>query len=120
MQKNKKILFVGMQNNVHLARRIDLIADQGWDLYLFPICFAPIHPLMRSVTIYHPFKIISIKKLWRRWFGKSPVAKYTSKHVFPLPIIEQLNIFLNVLKTKPLGESDIRAALAFGPHVLAR
>ena len=31
-----KILFIAMSNSIHTARWINQIADQGWEIYLFP------------------------------------------------------------------------------------
>lgn len=41
-----------MPDNVHSARWINQIADQGWDLHLFPSFEAPLHPDFRNVTTY--------------------------------------------------------------------
>ena len=49
-----KILFVAMSNSIHTTRWIGQIADQAWDLHIFPsIDFGDTHPELRNVTIYH-------------------------------------------------------------------
>lgn len=44
-----RILFVGMPDSVHTARWITQIADQGWEIYLFPTYLASPHPMLRNV-----------------------------------------------------------------------
>ena len=49
-----RILFVAMSNSVHTARWINQIADQGWEIHLFPsIDYGITHPDLRNVSIYH-------------------------------------------------------------------
>jgi glycosyltransferase involved in cell wall biosynthesis len=51
-----RILFVAMAESVHTARWISMIADQGWDLHLFPsIDCGKAHHDLRNITIYHSF-----------------------------------------------------------------
>ena len=47
-----KILFVAMVESVHTARWINQIADQGWDIHLFPAYPAMPSAELRNVTIY--------------------------------------------------------------------
>jgi glycosyltransferase involved in cell wall biosynthesis len=48
-----KVLIVGMSNSVHLARWVEQIADQGWDIHLFPsIDTGTVHPALRNVTVH--------------------------------------------------------------------
>lgn len=48
-----RILIVGFTESIHLARAVGLIADQGWDLHVFPSSFrARPHPELRGVTVY--------------------------------------------------------------------
>lgn len=45
-----------MPDSVHTARWISMIADQGWDLHLFPsIDNGVAHPDLKNITIYHSF-----------------------------------------------------------------
>ncbi|MFH2102004.1 MAG: glycosyltransferase [Chloroflexota bacterium] len=47
-----RILFVAMQESIHTARWINQIADQGWDIRLFPVSAAPVSPELRNLTAY--------------------------------------------------------------------
>ena len=47
-----RILFVARPYSVHSARWINQVADQGWDLHLFPSSEAPLHPDFRNLTTY--------------------------------------------------------------------
>jgi hypothetical protein len=47
-----KLLIVAMANSIHTVRWISLIAQQGWDIYLFPTnSFTSVHPEMPPVNI---------------------------------------------------------------------
>jgi len=47
-----KLLIVAMENSVHTARWINLISEQGWDIYLFPTnSFTSVYPEMPKVNI---------------------------------------------------------------------
>jgi len=50
-----RILVVAMANSIHTARWIDQIADQGWDIHLFPSTnsWVEIHPALKNVTLHH-------------------------------------------------------------------
>ena len=50
-----RILFVAMANSIHTARWVDQLADQGWDLHLFPSTdsWLEVHPELRNVTLHH-------------------------------------------------------------------
>jgi len=47
-----RILFVAMANSIHTARWINQIADQGWDIHLFPVEDCDIHPELRNLTVH--------------------------------------------------------------------
>ena len=127
----RKILFVGMVDSPHAARWISLIADQGWELHFFPVYLSDPHPLMRNMTIHLPWIKIRprhfIKKLLHRWRDLmsgivQPATRRTliTRAIYPLPVIPPMDRMLTTLQTKPLGESDMRAPLPYGPRVLAR
>ncbi|NJD24009.1 MAG: glycosyltransferase [Betaproteobacteria bacterium] len=129
----RKILFVGMPDSPHAARWINLVADQGWDLHFFPVYLGPVHRLMRGVTMHHPWLQIRPRHLFNELTGRlrelfSPgsvgqrplVGALPTRSIFPLPVIRPLDRYLSSFKSAPLGESDVCAPLAFGPHVLAR
>lgn len=49
-----KILFVAMSNSIHTARWIGQVADEGWDLHVFPSQdHGATHPELRNVTVHH-------------------------------------------------------------------
>jgi hypothetical protein len=47
-----RILFVAMPDSLHTARWISQIADQGWEIYLFPAYIGPIRPEIKNATIF--------------------------------------------------------------------
>jgi glycosyltransferase involved in cell wall biosynthesis len=47
-----RILFVAMPNSVHVARWINQISDNGWDIRLFSSTPERIHPDLRNITVY--------------------------------------------------------------------
>jgi glycosyltransferase involved in cell wall biosynthesis len=49
-----RILFVGMVNAIHAVRWTALIADQGWEIYFFPVERARLHPSFQKTTIFNP------------------------------------------------------------------
>lgn len=51
-----RILFVAMANSVHTARWVGQLAGLGWDVRLFPVQDADLHPELRDVKVYHPFQ----------------------------------------------------------------
>lgn len=51
-KRRLRILFVARPASVHAARWINQIADEGWDLHLFPAYEAPPHTDFRNLTAY--------------------------------------------------------------------
>lgn len=52
-----RILFVAMSESVHTARWIGQIADQGWDLHLFPSVECGLtSPDLRNITVHHALR----------------------------------------------------------------
>jgi glycosyltransferase involved in cell wall biosynthesis len=47
-----RILFIAMANSVHVARWIGQVAEQGWDVHLFPVEDHGLHPALRHVTVH--------------------------------------------------------------------
>ena len=47
-----RLLFIAMPDSVHTARWLNQITDQGWDIRIFPCYHAPVHPLLRNVTVH--------------------------------------------------------------------
>jgi hypothetical protein len=50
-----RILFVARPDSIHTARWISQIADQGWDIFLFPVYIARWNPTMRNISIFESF-----------------------------------------------------------------
>jgi len=61
MVKKPCILIVGMSNSIHVARWINMILDNDWDIHLFP-CEdnGTLHPEIKGITVHHSF--YSLKK----------------------------------------------------------
>ncbi len=52
-----KILFVAMTDSIHTARWISQIADQGWDLHLFPSMECGLtSPAFSNLTVHHAIR----------------------------------------------------------------
>jgi hypothetical protein len=53
-----RILFIGMPDSIHVVRWISQIADQNWDIYLFPTSWTNPHPEFRKITLFggRPFR----------------------------------------------------------------
>lgn len=75
-----RILFVAMAESVHTARWLAQIADQGWDLHIFPsIEYGVINPELRNVTVYN--------SVYARQPDAHPSVKMKGIHV-ALPIFK--------------------------------
>jgi len=129
----RRILFVTMQGSIHVARWIDSIADQGWDVHLFPLNENFAHERLRNVTIHRPFISLSWygirKKVQRRRDGDTILGQtydnergtgIRTQAAFPVAIPHLAVRALNRFVTQRLGESPQRQALLYGPHMLAR
>ncbi len=65
--KKARILFVAMSESVHVARWIGQIANQGWELALFPSSReGDIHPSFRDITIHQLFYNSSTNSLFSK------------------------------------------------------
>ncbi|NTV94174.1 MAG: glycosyltransferase family 4 protein [Thiobacillus sp.] len=130
---SRKILFVAMQMSQHTVRWIRQIADQGWDLHLFPVNYLPVHHEMPGITVHQPWQTIRprlfLKTLrsdpWRLLRSSTPPISLRphgvlERAIYPLPILSPFAPYLNGIKRVRLGESEAVAPLAYGPHVLAR
>jgi len=62
-----RILFVAMANSIHTCRWVNQVTDQGWDVHLFPIESAGIHPSFKNVTVH--------ELLYQRPPGLSPSTR---------------------------------------------
>lgn len=50
-----RILFVAMPGSVHTTRWISQIADQGWEIFLFPVFIDRSNSGLRNVTVFESF-----------------------------------------------------------------
>jgi len=113
--RKPRILFVAMQASPHVSRWASMIADQGWDLHLFPVNAIPVLSDLKHVTVHQPWKAFGFPKI-----GASlEVAVTTERAIYPIPMVRKFARIANVLKTS-LGESGVRAPLLYGPGTLAR
>lgn len=130
----RRILFVAMQDSPHTVRWIEQIAEQGWDLHLFPVNYLPVLPEMRGVTVHQPWYMVRLRLMLRKllsgpsgWRESRPGLEadlYPNRppvrSIYPLPMVPPLARILNDVIRVRLGESDAQAPLVYGPHVLAR
>src|SRR4051794_6436131 len=61
----RRILFVAMQNSVHVARWIAKLQDSSYELHLFPVSSEPAHELLSKVTIHWPRAPLHLGQLVR-------------------------------------------------------
>lgn len=100
-----RILFVVRPISVHAARWINQVADQGWDLHVFPAFEAPLHPDFTNVTAYSlmrqratPGSGIRQKVLWPlpvggdrvQMLGRRFPERWTSRAVWLARLIKRL------------------------------
>lgn len=83
-----RILFVALAQSVHTARWINQIADQGWDLHVFPAGSPEFHPLLRNVTVHclHRDKTAHLDKSVRvagRWPLPRHLLLERTRRLFP-------------------------------------
>jgi len=68
-----RILFVGMPSSIHAARWISQLADQGWEIYLFPSTRDRLNPYFRNISIFATSITYSVKNASNvrciRWTG---------------------------------------------------
>ena len=73
-----RIVFVAMTDSIHTCRWVNQLADQGWDLHLFPSTDGGIHPDLKNVTVHQtvyrrpPGLSRTVKVRGLRW----PLDKY--------------------------------------------
>lgn len=127
-----RILFVAMQASPHAARWVNMIADQGWDLHLFPVNSMPLLPEFRNITVHQPWLTVrpratlaAVERFARRHVfniksDPEPLSlSVVERSIYPIPMLTRFARVANGFKT-PLGTSGAQAPLAYGPHVLAR
>ena len=62
-----RILFVAMPNSIHTCRWVNQLADQGWDVHLYPSTDGGIHPDLKNLTVH--------QLIYRRPHGLSKTVK---------------------------------------------
>ena len=131
---SRKILFVAMQMSIHTARWINQIADEGWDLHLFPVNYLPVHHDLKNITIHQPWRIIRPRlflktaltrpRLMMRGLSCSEAELYPHKTpvraINPLPIPAAAAPYLNAMRWVQLGESEQKAPMFYGPYMLKK
>ena len=83
-----RILIVAMADSIHTARWVSQIADQGWDIHLFPsIDRGAADPQLRNVTVYH--------SVYRK---EKPFNRTVKLRGIPVPIERVANLGRRALK----------------------
>ena len=129
-----RILFVAMQNSVHTARWLDLIADEGWDIHLFPLNPLSAHEMLRNVTVHQPLFTVRPRRMLKGLLRDPEDLPRNSLQVESTfhpgdmrmrTILALLSIYritrssLSKVLTVRTGESDMRVPVFHGPRALA-
>lgn len=117
-----RILFVGMQSSPHVARWIEMIADRGWDLHLFPINAVPPTDSLCGVTLHRPqFAEPRPEDSQERPPPPFARARAPGLRVEPFPVALGDIGGIEALRAGrvPLGQSGRTAPLMQGPGALA-
>ena len=91
MSRPKRILFVGLQNSIHVARWIDLIADEGWDLHMFPVNDEEPSTKLRGTRLHLPRASADVEALAR--IPREPFAVWAWRRVTsdPVSILQEIS-----------------------------
>ncbi len=100
-----RIFFVAMTDSIHTARWINQIADQGWDIHLFPVYSAAPSPELRNVTVYG-LALFRPRNLHPsvRYVGLLPIGKAgnilekSAYHFFPQLWAYALGMLVRIIK----------------------
>lgn len=84
-----KVLLIALADSVHTARWVSQIADQGWDVRLFPsLDHGIVHPELSSIPVYHTLGgqrgHLEQKLRWQRSRLFSGVRAAIGMRIFPL------------------------------------
>ncbi len=94
-----RILFVAMAASIHTARWINQIADQGWNIHLFPSLDAGIHPELKGVTVHdNIIRLTGLDKSVRQqgaWPWPLPKRELASRILKRLRRNERLSWLMN-------------------------
>lgn len=77
----KRILFVGMADAIHTARWISLIANEGWEILLFPVEQGVLNPALPGIKVFNPnlFRPNPLKNRFSSFLWVSPYFYFESK-----------------------------------------
>ena len=90
-----RILFVAMSDSIHSARWIGQIAEQVWDIHLFPSTGMAIHPALKNVTL-HDFAV-------RPW--RLPSGVHLAERAWLWPFPRGRGLAARVLRQRPIAPS---------------
>src|SRR3990172_6919663 len=90
-KKKLKILFIAYSDSIHSVRWINQIADQGWELHLFPVddcCTARTD--FRDITIHYSFYV------------RRPKNAHPSQKIKGIPVFFGIlaNLIRYIIRTK--------------------
>jgi len=51
--RRRKVLFVAMADSIHAAKYIDILAEAGWEIHLFPAYYCQFHSRLKNVTVWN-------------------------------------------------------------------
>ena len=114
-----RLLIVAMSESIHTARWINQVADQGWDIHLFPsVDNGILHPEMKNITVYHSVyacqkeKDISVKLQGLQLFYNpfAVLARKTLSKFFSKYRTVQLGRLINKLKPDIIHSLEIQHA----------
>jgi hypothetical protein len=118
-----------MQPSPHVSRWINMIADQGWDLHLFPVNSMPMHAGLRNITVHQRL----MPESWRSLLGfiRRTIGRYLSRPgnvrqaasareiaIYPVPMLLPFMRLAGIFKTS-LGVSGARTSILYSPKMLA-
>jgi glycosyltransferase involved in cell wall biosynthesis len=116
------ILFVAMQNSPHTARWIEMVADRGWDLRLFPLDPHGVNANLCGVTLYQP-QLMAIRP---EDYKELPLPAYAKGRTTPVQVVPYRAGLRDIGGVESLqsgrvslGEAGETAPALHGPGVLA-
>lgn len=90
-----RILFIGMPESIHVARWVDLLADQGWDLHFYPVNCYDVHSGFRNITVHRGVRgyrdegvdaSVRICGWWPFLHGSGPLMRLFPMQGIPNPV----------------------------------
>jgi len=114
-----RLLIVAMSESIHTARWINQVADQGWDIHLFPsVDNGSLHHEMKKITVYHSVyawqkeKNINVKLQGLPLFYNpfAVLARKTLSKLFPKYRAVQLGRLIDKLEPDIIHSLEIQHA----------